>query len=107
MADAKHPCHEETRSGAKASRARSLNEPESLKKEVTQITFTTKKLKNLPDDAIASSLEAESASALKVDYGLVAWTSLQIVQQELATKEIEQWVRSELENTELRENLTL
>ena len=62
-------------------------------------------MKILPDDAIASSLEAESASALKMDYGLAAWTSLRIVQQELATKEVEHWVRSELENTELREKL--
>ena len=29
------------------------------------------------------------------------------MQQELATKEVEQWVRSELENTDLREKLDL
>ena len=38
-----------------------------MKKEVTQGTFTTKKVKTLPEDAIASSLEAESASAPKKD----------------------------------------
>ena len=69
VADAKHPSHEEALSGVKASRARSMNEAESRKREVTQGIFTTKKVKTLPDDAIVSSLEAESASALKVEYG--------------------------------------
>ena len=50
---------------------------------------------------VASSLEAESAGSLKVDDGLAARTALQNVQQELATKEVGQWVRSELESTNL------
>ena len=61
----------------------------------------------MPDEAIASSLEAESAGPLKVDYGLAACTALQNVQQELATKEVEQGVRSELESTDLREKIDL
>ena len=61
----------------------------------------------LPDDAIALSLKRESASALKVDYGLAARTALQNAQQELSTNEVEQWERSELENTELREKLDI
>ena len=64
-------------------------------------------MKTLPDEAIASSLEAESAGALKVDSDLAARTALQNVQQELATNKVEQWVRSELENTELREKLNI
>ena len=72
---------------------------------MSQGTFTTKKVKTLPKDAIASSLEAAPANALKVDYGLAAPTALQKVQHEFATKEVEQWVRSELENTELRKKL--
>ena len=68
-----------------------MNKAESRRKETTPSTFTTKKVKTLP-----SNLEAESASPLKVDYGLVARTALQNVKQELATKEVEQWVRSEL-----------
>ena len=64
-------------------------------------------MKTLPDKAIALSLEEESAGALKVDFGLAVRTALQNVQQELATKEVEQWVRSELENTELPEKLDL
>ena len=65
------------------------------------------KAKTLPDDAIASSLETESASAFKLDFGLAARTALQNAQQELATKEVEQRVRSELENTELHEKLDI
>ena len=42
-----------------------------------------------------------------MDYGLASRTALQIVQQELATKKVEQWVRSELENTDLREKLDI
>ena len=33
-----------------------MKEPEPRKKEVSQGNFTNKKVKNLPDDAIASSL---------------------------------------------------
>ena len=65
-----------------------MNEAESRMKEVT--TFTSKKVNKLPDEETASSLEAESTGALKVDYGLAARTALQSVQQELATKEVEQ-----------------
>ena len=50
-------------------------------------------------------MEAESAGALKVGYGLAAHTALQNVQQELATKKVEQWERSALENTALREKI--
>ena len=102
VADAKHPRHEEALSGVKASRARLMNEAESRRKETTPSTFTTKKVKTLPDEVVASNLEAESASPLKVDYGLAARTALQNVKRELATKEVEQWVRSELESTDLR-----
>ena len=103
VADAKHPRHEEALSGVKASRACLMNESESRRKETTSSTFTTKKVKTMPDEVVASSLEAESAGPLKVDYGLAARTALQNVQQELATKEVEQWVRSELESTDFWE----
>ena len=64
-------------------------------------------MRTLPDDAIASILETEPVIALKLDYGLAARNALQNFQQELATKEFEQWVRSEMENTELREKLDI
>ena len=38
-------------------------------------------------------------------YGLAARTAFQNVQQKLATKEVEQWVSSELEITHLREKI--
>ena len=104
MADAKHPGHEEALSGVRASRARLMNEAESRRKETTPSTFTTKKVKTLPDEVVDSNLEAESPGPLQVDYGLAARTALQNVKQELATKEVVQWVRSELESTDLREN---
>ena len=107
VADAKHPRHEEALSGVKASRARLMNETESRRKETTLSTFATKKVKNLPDEMVASNLEAESAGPLKVDYGLAARTALQNVKQELATKEMEQWVRSELKSTDLREKFNV
>ena len=84
-----------------------MNEAESQRKETTPSTFTTKKVKTLPDEVVAWNLEAESAGPLKVDYGLAARTALQNVKQELATKEVEQWVRSELESTDLREKLNI
>ena len=104
VADAKHPRQEEALSGVKASRARLMNEAESRRKETTPSTFTTKKVKTLPDEVVASNLEAESSSPLKVDYGLAARTALQNVKQDLATKELEQWVKSELESTDLWES---
>ena len=107
VADVKHPRYEEALSGVKAVRARLMNEAESRKNEVTTGTFTTKQVKTLPNEAIASSLEAETTGALKVNHGLAARTALQNVQQELAAKEAAQWVRSELENTERREKLDI
>ena len=66
VADAKHPRHEEALSVVKAIQASLMNEAGSLKKEMTQGTFTAKKVKTLPDDALASSLEAAPAGTLKV-----------------------------------------
>ena len=107
VADAKHPRHEEALSGVKASRARLMNEAESRRKETAPSAFTTKKVKTLSDEVVASNLEAESASPLKVDYGLAVRTTLQNVRQELATKEVEQWVRSELESTDIWEKFNI
>ena len=84
-----------------------MNEAESPRKETTPSTFTTKKVKTLPDEVVASNLEAESAGPLKVDYGLAARIALQNVKQELATKEVEQLVSSELESTDLREKFNI
>ena len=106
VADAKHPRLKEAFSGVKASRARLMIEAEYIT-ETTPSTFTTMKVKTLPDVVIASSLEAEYAGPLKVDYGLAPRTALQNVQQELATREVAQWVRSELESTDLREKIDL
>ena len=103
VADTKHPRHEEALSVVKTSRARLMNEAESRRKETTPSTFTTRKVKTLLNEVVALSLEAESAGPLKMDYGLAARTALQNVQQELATKEFEQWVSLELESIDLWE----
>ena len=66
----------EALSGVKASQARLMNEAESRRKETTPSTFTTKKVKTLPGEVVASSLEADSAGPLKTDYGLVAKDSV-------------------------------
>ena len=76
-ADAKHPRHEEAVLVVKANRARLMNEAESRKKKMTPSTFTTKKVKTLPDEVMAWSLKAESVGPLKVDYGLAEQTALQ------------------------------
>ena len=76
VADAKHRRHEEALSGVKASRARLMHEAESRGKETTPSTFTTKKVKTLRDEVVASSLEADSAGPLKVDYDLAAKDSV-------------------------------
>ena len=81
-----------------------MNEAESRRKETTPSTFTTKKVKTLPEEVTTSSMEIESADPLKVNYGLSARTALLNVQQELATKEVEQWVRSVLEQRSSGEN---
>ena len=70
VADAKHPRHKEALSGVKASRARLMNEAESRRKEKIPSTFTTKKVKTLPDEVVASNLEAESSSPLR---WITAW----------------------------------
>ena len=82
-----------------------MKEAEFRRKETTLSIFSTKKVKTLPDEVIVSSLEAESAGLLKLNYGLAAGSALQNVQQELATKEVQQWIRSELESTYLREKM--
>ena len=88
LANLKQPRQEEALSGVNASPPRLMNEHESRKKEVSQGTFATKKVYTLPEN-----------------YGLAPRSALQKAQQELATKEIEQWVMFELENTMLREKL--
>ena len=84
-----------------------MNEAEFRRKETTLSTFTSKKMKKDTEEVITSSLEAESAGPLKVDYGLAPRTALQNDQQELATKKNEQWVRPELESKDLRERIVI
>ena len=108
VADAKHLRHEKALSEVKASRARLMNEAKTRKKEVKTDIFTTKKMKPyLRKQLLRAWRRSQRVNELKVDYSLAARTALQNVQQEMATKEVEHWVRSELENTEQREILDI
>ena len=103
MADIKHPRHEEALSGVKASKARLLSEAEARRKDKPQ-ELTTKKMQALTEE----TREPESVTAaddFKIDYRAAARDALNRVQQELATKEIEQKVKLELENEKLQEQL--
>ena len=64
---------------------------------MTTCTFTTKKVKTLPDEAIVSSVKAESTGALKVNYDLAARTALEI----LSKKQECSALTSNLEDTAL------
>ena len=59
----------------------------------------------MPEDEIPLNLDADPFNYLKVVYGPADWIVLQKIEQELATKKDEKWMRSELENTELREKI--
>ena len=105
VVDAKHSRHKEAILVVKVSRACLINEAELPKEEVSQGTFTNNKKKTLSDDTSSWSVEAVPSRTLRVDCDLVARTALQKIQQELAMEEVEEWMRFEVENTELREKL--
>ena len=84
VAEIKHPRHEGASSGVKASKARA-SEPQG------------KKMEALLEEAKEPETETE-ANVLKIDYKEAAWDAMNRVQYELATKEVEQKVKLELEN---------
>ena len=59
----------------------------------------------MPEDEIPLNLDADPFNKLKVVYGPADRIVLQKIEQELATKKVEKWMRSELENTELLEKI--
>ena len=59
----------------------------------------------MPEDEILLNLDADPLNTLKVVYGPADRIVLQKIEQELATKKDEKWMRSEPENTELREKI--
>ena len=87
----------------KVSKARLLSEAEARRKDKPQ-ELATKKMQAVTKE----TCEPETVTAaddFKIDYRAAARDSLNRVQQELVTKEIEQNVKLELENENLQEQL--
>ena len=103
VADIKHPRHEESLSGVKASNARLLSEAEARRKDKPQ-ELAAKKMQAVTEETREPE-PATAADDFKIDYRAAARDALNRVQQELVTKEIEQIVKLELENEKLQEQL--
>ena len=103
MADLKHPRHEEALSGVKASKARLLSETEARRKEKSQ-ELATKKMQAKTEE-MSEPEPVTTADDFKIDYRAAAIDTLNRVQQELVTKEIEQSVKLELESEKTQEKL--
>ena len=103
VADNKHPRHDESLSGVKASKARLLSEAEARRKEQQQ-ELATKKMQAVTEEAC--ELEpVTAADDFKIDYRAATRDALNSVQQELVIKEIEHKVKLELENEKIQEKL--
>ena len=95
-ADINHPRYEKASSGVKASKARLMSEAEAHRKERPQ-ELATKKMQVVTEE-IGEPEPGTAADDFKIDYKAAARDALNRVQQELATKKIEQKVKLELEN---------
>ena len=103
VADIKHPRHEEALSGVKASKARLLSEAEARRKDKPQ-ELATKKMQAVTEETCEPE-PVMAADDFKIAYSAAAMDSINRVQQELVTKEIEQKLKLELENEKLQEQL--
>ena len=103
VADIKHPRHEKSLSGVKASNARLLSEAKAPRKEKPQ-ELATKKMQAVTEE-IREPEPVTAADDFKIDYRAAARDALNRVQQELVTKEVEQKVKLELENEKIQEKL--
>ena len=103
VADIKHPRQEEALSGVKASKARLLSEAEARRKDKPQ-ELATKKMQAVTEETCEPE-PATAADDFKIDYRAAARDAINIAQQELVMKEIEQKVELELENEKLQEQL--
>ena len=88
LAEIKHPRHEEALSGVKASKVRLLSEAEARRKVKPQ-ELATKKMQAVTEE-VCESEPVTAADDFKIDYKAAARGALNIVQQELVKKEIEQ-----------------
>ena len=103
VTDIKNPRHQEALSGVKANKASLSSEAEARRKEKPQ-ELARKKMQAVTEEI----REPESVTAVddfKIDYRAAARDTLNKVQQELVTKDIEQKVKLELENENIQEKL--
>ena len=99
----KYPRHEEALLGVKASKARMLSDAETHRKEKPQ-ELATKKMQAVT--AEMRDLEhGTAADDFKIDYKAAARDTLNRVEQDLLTKEMEQKGKLELENERTQEKL--
>ena len=103
VAEIKHPRHEETLSGVKASKARLLSESEARRKVKPQ-ELATKKMQAVTEE-IREPEPVTAADDFKIDYRAAAKDALNRIQQELVTKEIKKKVKLELEKEKIQERL--
>ena len=79
--------------------------PPRPEKKESRRTLMTEKMRAAAEDAIRLILNTLTSTPLQVDNGISSRAALQKVQQALSTKELEQWVKSVLEETGLNERL--
>ena len=87
----------------KASKARLLSEAEASRKEKPQ-ELATKKMQAVTEE-MRESEPVTAADDFKIDYKAAARDALNRIQQDLATKEIEQKVKLEVEKEKIQERL--
>ena len=104
MADVKRPRLKEALSGVKTSKARLMSESEARRKERPQ-ELATKKMQAMTEEMTGEPEPGTAANDFKHDYKTAARDALNTVQQELATRKIEQKVKLELENERSQEQL--
>ena len=80
-----------------------MSEAEARRKEKPQ-KLATNKMQSVTEETCEPE-PVTAADVLKIDYRAAARDALNRVQQELATKEIEQKVKLQLENEKLEEKL--
>ena len=96
MREMKHPRHEDALSGVETSKARLINAAEARRKEKPQ-ELATKRMQDELEET--SGMKPETAvKDFKIDSKAAAREALNRIQHELATREMEQKVKLDLEN---------
>ena len=102
VADIKHPRHEEALPGVKASKGRLMRKGSPEERETTRAGY--KEDASLTEE-IREPAQLTAANDFTIDYKAAARDTLNRVQEELATREIEQNIKLKLENERAQEHL--